>query len=104
MIFLGDNGKWTSTLANLDTGAGPYLIKQSFLLMVCSSSIEQVKKIRLRTAASSLFKVAGLVTTELQVGQLFVSKLYFQKFFKNLLNVLGVKIYEKFSFLRLSWE
>lgn len=44
-------------------------------------------------------------TTKVDVYVLcYVSKIYFQKLTKNLLNVLGFDIYEKFWFIRLSWE
>lgn len=70
MVPLGVEGSWTSTLAILDTEAGPNPVKQCLAVTARLSSIKRLKAPRLRLTGTKFFKVMGFVTAELQIGQL----------------------------------
>lgn len=63
-------GVWSTSIAILDTGAGPIFIKKQFVIAACASFTKAVKASRLRSTSSISVRVKRLIIHNLQMRQL----------------------------------
>lgn len=70
MVLLRTTAVWVLSLAVLDIDAGSNLVKEDIVLTVWDPPIEKVKESSLQPASNAPMKFNGMLSLEVQVGQL----------------------------------